>query len=100
MPRYAIHAETRLVRNIRGELAPWVEQYHLVEVGTGLDEAGDQHSVCNQIVESESSKPLGSWEALREDKRCHACEDRVGHAVKKQAEKEGITQSEWWRSHT
>jgi hypothetical protein len=38
MQLYAIHAETRLVPNIRGQPAAWVDQYHLVVLGGDIDE--------------------------------------------------------------
>jgi len=51
MQLYAIHAETRLVANIRGEPAPWVDQYHLVVLGGDIDEMGRKRSVCNPAVD-------------------------------------------------
>jgi hypothetical protein len=78
MQLYAIHAETRLVSNIRGEPAPWVGQYHLVVLGGDIDEMGRKRSVCNRAVDPQPSKPLRDWFTLTGEERCRACDEEAG----------------------
>jgi len=99
MRLYAVHAETRLVLNIRGEPAPWVDRYHLVVLGSGIDEMGKKRSVCNRAVDPEPSTPVQAWATLKNELRCRECDVEAGSAAKNQARDDPFHRGDWWQSH-
>jgi hypothetical protein len=84
MKRYAIHAETQPVPNRRtGAVDRRFVFWHVVVVGTELDELGDLHAVCGAVVDPMPwRRPLRDWLALTPGMRCPACDKAVGKDLK------------------